>query len=504
MAKKEDIFGKLNMKDYNNQLEEILENKKFSSDTKNILLSMLYKIELAYNDYSTVKVYAKPRGEFIENILHIIRNYCNEIKLVKPIDEEFKEFKNKKEKCIVDNKNKSIICEYNEQSLLYSIFKLDDSSYKFEDDYIGKALNEMFLKGKNINAKEVIRDFDGWAWNTNISSIEDINCNLIYQNILLLIGENFKSENDLNKKLNKISKDNAKKIYILISRIALLMYIEEHSDELNSYKKYKKEIDSMFKVLDNKELYFSNITENIKKLVKKLKVIDKCLSDTDYLKRQYLKYNRELDNDKKIDVKEFIKNLQNESKRLNIKIQQYNIKMLPSTYARDREKLSDLSSILKALNSKSNIDDYILKLQKYFIKAIQDKIASIETRNEIMDIIFVLRYYNYLPYKDGLIKDSDELKKMLEQIQQITYDKMYKLNALNMISIIPKVNNEVTSVILDTKIINLKNIDVLIKAEDYQIVIKVYDEDNIEKVLEYNTIEGMTAKRNKKFRLFIK
>ena len=36
------IFSKL--KDYNSQLEEILDRKYFSSNIKNLLLSMIYKI----------------------------------------------------------------------------------------------------------------------------------------------------------------------------------------------------------------------------------------------------------------------------------------------------------------------------------------------------------------------------------------------------------------------------------------------------------------------------
>ena len=54
MAK--DIFSKINLKDYNNTLETILENKDFSEDVKNLLLSMLYKIENAYQDYINVNV----------------------------------------------------------------------------------------------------------------------------------------------------------------------------------------------------------------------------------------------------------------------------------------------------------------------------------------------------------------------------------------------------------------------------------------------------------------
>ena len=45
---KENIFSRLNSKDYNNQLEIILEDKKFSENIKNLLLSMLYKIEAGY------------------------------------------------------------------------------------------------------------------------------------------------------------------------------------------------------------------------------------------------------------------------------------------------------------------------------------------------------------------------------------------------------------------------------------------------------------------------
>ena len=47
---KSKILSKLNIdiKDYNNELEKILENKLFSYDVKYLLLSMLYKFENAY------------------------------------------------------------------------------------------------------------------------------------------------------------------------------------------------------------------------------------------------------------------------------------------------------------------------------------------------------------------------------------------------------------------------------------------------------------------------
>ena len=83
---KNKILAKLNLKikDYNNELEKILENKFFSYDVKNLLLSMLYKIENAYTDYKTAKVEVPSKNEYIENILRIIKEKCLKIFLVKP------------------------------------------------------------------------------------------------------------------------------------------------------------------------------------------------------------------------------------------------------------------------------------------------------------------------------------------------------------------------------------------------------------------------------------
>ena len=47
------LFSKL--KDYNVELEEVLDSKYFSSNIKNLLLNMVYKIENSYADYKEVK-----------------------------------------------------------------------------------------------------------------------------------------------------------------------------------------------------------------------------------------------------------------------------------------------------------------------------------------------------------------------------------------------------------------------------------------------------------------
>ena len=68
------LFSKFNANEYNDKLEKILEQKKFSSETKNLLLSMLYKIENSFADYKKVKALEITKEQFIERILYIIEN----------------------------------------------------------------------------------------------------------------------------------------------------------------------------------------------------------------------------------------------------------------------------------------------------------------------------------------------------------------------------------------------------------------------------------------------
>ena len=70
---KEKIIQKLKIKDYNEELEEVLDTKTFSKDVKNLLSSMLYKVENSYEDYKKTKVEVGSKKELLEEIVEIIR-----------------------------------------------------------------------------------------------------------------------------------------------------------------------------------------------------------------------------------------------------------------------------------------------------------------------------------------------------------------------------------------------------------------------------------------------
>lgn len=191
---KEKLFSKLNSRDYNNRLEEILEYKNFSEDVKNLLLSMLYKIEVAYKDYASVKRIVEDKKTYIEEILGIIKDKCENIVIVKEGTQEAKEIESTGTKFLVDKIENTIYLMYpNENLMLYTLYKLDDKQIYLDEKYnlIRNALSSMLNAGENINNIEALRDFNGWNWNIETREIPEITTNLIYQNLIYLLGIDF-------------------------------------------------------------------------------------------------------------------------------------------------------------------------------------------------------------------------------------------------------------------------------------------------------------------------
>lgn len=147
---KEDLFSKLNIKDYNNELENILENKPFSEGAKNILLNILYKMETAYEDYNKIKVDTKSKKELLPEIINIIEKDCREIELVKPrLNEETK----LGDKVFIAEEDKGKIISYpNEKTVFYALYHLDSDYFVIPSKYnILKWPMERLLKSRTYN-----------------------------------------------------------------------------------------------------------------------------------------------------------------------------------------------------------------------------------------------------------------------------------------------------------------------------------------------------------------
>ena len=208
--KKTDILSKFQSN--NNKLETVLYKKRLAGDVKNLLLSMLYNITNSYNDYANIKVNVENKNQYIEKIIGIIEK-CNNIEIVSPNSEDGKKILEEDMHCMVDTYFKTIKTFGAERDMLYALFKMNDTKMYLDEKYnlLRVAIPEMLNEGRDINNIEIIRDFNAWSWNTVAKDISNIDCNLIYQNLLILLGftflENWMQQENKKEQLEKLEKE---------------------------------------------------------------------------------------------------------------------------------------------------------------------------------------------------------------------------------------------------------------------------------------------------------
>ena len=60
-------------------------------------------------------------------------------------------------------------------------------SIKAKYGFLKRPLEKLLSKGKIVDEEEIVRDFDGWSWNVVTEEIENYICNIVYQNIKILV-----------------------------------------------------------------------------------------------------------------------------------------------------------------------------------------------------------------------------------------------------------------------------------------------------------------------------
>ena len=516
---KNDIFSKINKNDYNNQLEEILEKKDFSKDVKNLLLSMLYKVEMSYSDYVTVKRNVKNKSEFIYDILEKIKS-CEHIILIKPQSQESEELEKKHSSFIIEEDKKTIKVYPNEKSILYAINAFNNTRIYIPEkyDYLRIAFPNLINDGRAINNIEIIRDFNAWSWNISLDEIGNIKCNLIYQILQIMIGEKNLENLYINKKNNDYltsledelkqlySKNIVDKFLKLMYEISILLCVNDNSIEKKRLIEEKQTIQNELNYMEDKKKYLLDLTNEKKRVNKQIKQIDKMLNDKKKLEEEFEKRNLELFDESKIfSLFQLSKILIKERKRNLNKIEDINNYLEPKNYIKYKQKKERDFEILKDIEKNGAIEEKVNKLQKIFIKCFEEQIIQAEEKKEIINLVYLFRYYMWIPYDEkNKIKEVKELKKYCDEVKEILIKKMYELKVINKISSDIELNIEIFKFLFETKMIVLENIVFEIEKQEEKIQVNIMDIDAIEEkfYLSNKKVEGKKIKYNKKIKLF--
>ena len=494
--------SKLLQRDYSEELEEICESKRFEKEAQNLLLSMFYKVDGAYNDYKTVKREVPSKEEFLEIIIDIVKKYCKEIEIARPNSELEKELEISKCKIVEEepdnkyNKEQRVIFFPNEKVILYSIIKAGLEKINAKLDIKDKAMLWSIQIGRCISTSEVIRDFNGFSWSQIINEIESIDCNVIYTDLIYLLGEkyvnNLKSSN-IEKINNLLNEDLLDKL----QQLSLKFYLSSNEEQAKKVEENLKKNQEKLEKMNNQENFIEDISKNKKKLLNKIKEIDEQLNNPKQLRDEYIKFNKDLPNEKKIfSVSHYEEMIQNERKKILNEIEDYNKLQNPIEFVKIKD---ELSSKIKYYESLKNIK--IEDVQKKFLEVFSKEINTKNEKDDLIDYIYKIRYLKYLPIsKTKMMKDILSF----EEIEKEAITKAIEKNIITPIS-----NNAETDYLLLKSIFNTKNISletlyIKLTIKDGKLISEIYDGDVIDSTNEVELPKGSNIhlRKTKKVKIF--
>ncbi|MGN1298697.1 MAG: hypothetical protein ACI4UE_01780 [Candidatus Scatovivens sp.] len=498
------IFSKVN--EYNTLLEKILENKYFSSNVKNLLLSMIYKIENSYSDYYSVKKIRKSKEEFILEIIETIRDYANYIKIAEPNSEDAKILEKNLTLALTNEKNGNILTYPTEMAMLYAISDLKPKYFYINNDFAFKnGIQNMLVFGYNKNNLEVLTDFNGWSWNTD-NKYNNYIYNLIYQNLLMIFGVKFLDQwmNYNSSKIdfieNIIQKTKDTQYFFWICRVIYLL--EKNNDSF--MKKINAKVKE-FKEISSKEKYLEYVKSNKLKLTKAVEKIDIILNDENVLIKEFNKKNKTLDDNKKIkNIKHFKQILEKDRTQFVEKIKQMSNLLIPKNYLKLKEKLELYNRVVI---EEKGLEDSVIELQKEFIKLLRHRVNKATINDSLIDIIYQIRYYKNIFISEGvMVKDNNILNSEIESLEKKVITLSCKNAILRIFSMDINLNFEIIKNILNTKIIELEQIKVKFDYEKENIKVEVYDKEIFEKQfnIKYSgKKQDLEIRKNKLVSLFI-
>lgn len=490
--------------DYNLILEKILEGKRFSESTKSILLSMLYKIETSYDDYAKVKNISVTKSQFLSDVVRIINEYFEVVKNVEPLSKEASILEKNGVMAITNEKERTVLAYPTESAMLYAVSDIQPKYFYVSDEFVFKnEFQEMLVEGSNLNVLEILENFNGWSWNPKLRIENGYVSNIIYQNLIMLFGFDFieMCKNSASKEydITKTIKNYSKNYY---NSLIEVIYLKNKNKKYDSMIKSK--ISSLTKNIKASE-NIEKLEANMNSLLKKIEKIDNITKNKELLNKSLTLKNLKLKEEEKItDVKEYLKVLKNEKNKYIEKINK--IEEL-----KDNKKISQYKNEVeiyeKLLSLDKTLEDSIIDLQKIFIKNLFQKTKEMKTRDDLIDIIFKVRYYrNIYISNEKNIKSYLELEKMLSKILKNIITLGTKNAFIRMISYNVNLNYTIIMNCLDSKCIDLDKLKFKLDVIDKKIIVEVFDNEIFEKNFETNYSgenPELTIRKKKNIRVFI-
>ena len=439
----------------------------------------------SYTNYRTVKREVPSKEEFMEKLVLDVELNCKNIIIAKPNSELEKELKQNQRKIKMDGQaEKNIISYPNEKTLAYAIAKASLPAMKNEFTDEDRAVITAINIGKCISESEVIRDFSGWTWSILSNEIESTECNTIYVFLSFLLG--YKALENIN--LQYIKENLTESFYKEMQKVAMQFYLSYDKDKNEEILKKLSEDKKKLEKMKDSSKYIIEITKEKKETIDQIKQIDRILSDPLLMRQEYLIYNsNKPDKEKVFSVSHYQEKLTKDRQKLLYTLSEYNRIENPNEFLKEREKLE---YEIKFYEEKTDIS----KLEKEFKKIFIKKLEKTNERRELLNIIYEIRYLNFLP----------NCKMNLNEIEEKAVPKAIKYHVLEPISNNDILDYRILKGIFDSDVISLENLYIKLSSSQNIINVELYEGDTLEKKYDITLPDGVNIqiRRSKKMKIF--
>ena len=543
------IFKNIIKNDYIYEIEKTLEKKGITNEIKSLVMDTLFKIEETYPNYKRIKVDVLEKRDYIREIVVALKKVDN-IYIMNMQEKDIL-------KCVTDTKIEKnargyydIQIYHNNLSLLYALQTIINEEYGINEQPCSSAFDKILKIGGIYSNIEILRDFSGWNWNRNKIKNFNIYYDIIYKNLLLILGIDKMIELKKTRQcihfmkkylVKKYKNDNVEKLMEILKEIVFVMSSEEEKKlEIEANKK----IIDMYMAMKDIKKFMQKVNEEKKKNNKLIAEYDKILNSHNVLEREYNEYlkaieksknedssNGSLNIDSIIDIldieeddigkidKEEIKNIELFSIQIfekRKKVYNKNLELSkignPENYVEHKrileEKIKYILDYEKvkgdAKKEEELLENLMIEYQKIVYDMLEDRIEAIYTNEEVIDEIYRQRYIRYQNVlKDKYIYQISDLYQKMDKILHLIVAKAMKFDVLERVSEEENTNYAAVSPALKTEVLSLEEVKVAIYTGKTTLLC-IYDGNVLIKEIELFDVDPklISIPTKKKIKLF--
>lgn len=492
----------------------ILEEKNFDNKEKELLMSALEDLDKNYKNYEMVKVFVKKEEQYKEEILKILET-LEEIEIKKSSG------KNKSIK-LTNEKPNTLTCVNNKISCFNGLVSLKLRKFLILKKHAYAEVLSRILKEASIDVElEILAEFDAWSWQRKSKNIICNYKQVIYQNLLWILGTEFiekwknSDPNDgitdymdymINILIQKYGKKDTKKLMLSLEQLLHSLATEK---ELVAIKKIATEDERIINLMQDVEKFLEFLNLEKQKLQEKLIKLDKVINDSELLaeafaikKKILIEEGISKEEIEKFTLNEYIQILETERNVTVETIEEYIELQTPEKFAEYKEKIEKRLKFLKSPNK----DEAILEFQETILDIMYDKLNYEENKEIIFENIKNLRYLRYLKYAEG--KEGyltiEIYQKMDKILKRLVYNAI-NTGMMNKVSLDFYTNYPILSPALKTDIVDFRQIQFSVFTAK-TLLLHIITENILYKEIELIEVDPklVSIKSKKKYNLFNK